>query len=219
MEMRASLRPGDEAPDFWLPAADREGAVSLAEYRGRSPLLLALFRGLYCPFCRRAVVRLSLAADALRGEGVESLAVVATTAGNARLYFRFHPPRMPVAADPAFVTHRSYGVPAPRRADIQDVFQVTRVNPSGELPEPLPIPEASSALSRLDGFAPTPTDREDAARPFLQLLGQFLIDREGIIRWTNIECGQEGLAGLGQFPRDEVLLAAARVVGGTAAGG
>jgi hypothetical protein len=41
----------------------------------------------------------------------------------------------------------------------------------GGVAESLPIPDASSALSRLDGFAPTPTDREDAAPPFLQLLG------------------------------------------------
>ncbi|MGH7267082.1 MAG: peroxiredoxin-like family protein [Candidatus Rokuibacteriota bacterium] len=212
MESRAPLRPGDRAPDFSLPALHRDGTVSLADYRDRSPVLVALFRGLYCPFCRRAVARMSLAAETLRDEGVESLAVVATTADNARLYFRFHPPRMSVAADPEFATHRSYGVPAPWRADIQEVFRATRVNPTGELPESLPIPEASSALSRLDGFAPTPTDREDAARPFLQLLGQFLIDGDGIIRWTNVECAREGLVGLGQFPSEQVLIAAARAV-------
>lgn len=33
------LKPGDRAPDFSLPAADREGTVSLADYRGRTPLL------------------------------------------------------------------------------------------------------------------------------------------------------------------------------------
>ena len=41
------LQPGERAPDFTVPAADREGAVSLAEYRSRGPVLLALFRGLY----------------------------------------------------------------------------------------------------------------------------------------------------------------------------
>jgi len=49
----------------------------------------------------------------------------------------------------------------------------------------------------------TSSDRQDAARPFLQFLGQFLLDREGMIRWTNIECAREGLAGLGRFPTDE----------------
>ena len=38
---------GEPAPDFALPAAHAEGSVSLAEYRGRHPVLLALFRGLY----------------------------------------------------------------------------------------------------------------------------------------------------------------------------
>jgi len=80
------------------------------------------------------------------------------------------------------------------------------------LPAPLPVPEASAALSRLEGFEPTATDREDAARPFLQHLGQFLVDREGIVRWTNIECAREGLAGLGRFPTDEELLAAVRAL-------
>ena len=42
-----SLRPGDRAPDVSVPLVTREGVVSLAEYRGRNPILLALFRGLY----------------------------------------------------------------------------------------------------------------------------------------------------------------------------
>jgi len=46
-ERQAPVQPGEPAPDFTLPAANREGSVSLADYRGRSPLLLALFRGLY----------------------------------------------------------------------------------------------------------------------------------------------------------------------------
>ena len=40
-------RLGDPAPNFALPAVNREGKVSLDDYRGRSPLLLGLFRGLH----------------------------------------------------------------------------------------------------------------------------------------------------------------------------
>ncbi len=47
VELRQPLQPGDRAPDFTLPAVDREGNVSLADYRGRSPVLLAVLRGLY----------------------------------------------------------------------------------------------------------------------------------------------------------------------------
>jgi peroxiredoxin len=41
------LRPGDPAPHFALPAVNREDHISLDDYRGRSPLLLSLFRGLH----------------------------------------------------------------------------------------------------------------------------------------------------------------------------
>jgi peroxiredoxin len=125
---RLSGRPG---PDFTLPAADREGSVSLADYRGRSPLLLGLFRGTYCPFCRRAIIRMGQAWQRLRGENEEAFAVVATAAENARFHFRHRPQMFPVAADPDFVTHRLYGVPAPLRADIADAFRTTRINPCG----------------------------------------------------------------------------------------
>jgi peroxiredoxin len=40
-------RLGDPAPYFALPAVNREGKVSLDDYRGRSAVLLGLFRGLH----------------------------------------------------------------------------------------------------------------------------------------------------------------------------
>ena len=43
----APVAPGEPAPDLTLAAAHGDGTVSLADYRGRSPVLLALFRGLY----------------------------------------------------------------------------------------------------------------------------------------------------------------------------
>ena len=54
-DQRLPVRPGERAPDFALPAVNHAGSVSLTDFRGRSPFLLALFRGLYCPFCRRNV--------------------------------------------------------------------------------------------------------------------------------------------------------------------
>jgi len=47
VESRPPVQLGEPAPDFTVPAANREGSVSLADYRGKSPLLLALYRGLY----------------------------------------------------------------------------------------------------------------------------------------------------------------------------
>ena len=41
------IQPGDRAPGFSLPAINREGAVSLDEYRGKQSVLVGLFRGLH----------------------------------------------------------------------------------------------------------------------------------------------------------------------------
>ena len=43
----APVAPGEPGPDFVLAAAHGDGTVSLADYRGSSAVLLALFRGLY----------------------------------------------------------------------------------------------------------------------------------------------------------------------------
>jgi peroxiredoxin len=46
-ESRRAVQPGEPAPDFEVSAVDREGTVSLADFRGKRPLFLALYRGLY----------------------------------------------------------------------------------------------------------------------------------------------------------------------------
>lgn len=212
-ERRPPLQPGEQAPDFTLPAVEREGTVSLADFRGRRPLLLALFRGVYCPFCRRAIAQMGITREKLQAVGVESLGIVATKPERARLFFRFRPTRLPLAADPELITHRSYGLPKPPvTPELMRDLQSVRINPTGELAAPMPILEANDALNRLDGFEPTETDRDDSQRVFPQLKGQFLIDRDGIVRWVNIEGATEGLAGIGKFPTDEELLAAARAL-------
>jgi len=98
-ESRPPVSPGEAAPDFTLPAVDRNEMVSLADYRGRSPVFLALFIGLWCPFCRRQIAQLGTTEGKLKALGVETLCVVATPAENARLYFKFRPTRMRLAAD------------------------------------------------------------------------------------------------------------------------
>lgn len=208
---RRALQPGEPAPDFTLPAIDRDGTVSLGDYRGRSPLLVGLFRGIYCPFCRRAIAQLGAAQPRLQAAGVETLAIVATQPERARLYFRYRPTRVPLAADPELVTHRAFGVPRPTLTpQLMEDLRAVRVNPTGDLPAPLPVPEAANALDEMDRFEFTATDNEEMERQFPQMVGQFLVDRAGVIRWANIECAKEGLAGLGRFPTDEELLEAAR---------
>jgi peroxiredoxin len=216
-ESRPPVSPGERAPDFTLPAVDREETISLTDYRGRSPVFLALFIGLWCPFCRRSIAQMGATEAKLKAVGVETLGVVATTPENARLYFKFRPTRLRLGADPELATHRAYGLPKPvPTPELMKAMESTRINPGGALPEPLPIPQAAMAIAKLDGYTENQIDKTEMERQWPQLKGQFLIDREGIVRWANVECATEGMAGIGKFPSaEEVLAAAAQVVGGS----
>ncbi|MGH7302468.1 MAG: peroxiredoxin-like family protein [Candidatus Rokuibacteriota bacterium] len=212
-ESRPPVAPGEPAPDFSLPAVDRDEIISLADYRGQSPVFLALLNGLWCPFCRRQLAQLGGTEGKLKALGVESLAVVATPPENARLYFKFRPTRVRLASDPELSTHRAYGVPKPVvNPELIEALETIRINPTGELPEALPIVRAAEVVGQMDGYAQTKTDQADMERQWPQLKGQFLIDRDGIVRWANIECAKEGLAGVGKFIPEDELLSAARTL-------
>jgi peroxiredoxin len=207
------IGPNDPAPAFALPAIGRAGTVSLDDYRGRSPVLIALFRGLWCPFCRRAIAQLGVTTEKLKEHGVETLAVVATSPENANLYFRFRPTRAPLAADPDMETFRAFRLPKPPvTEELLSGMQTVTINPRGELPAPMPLAAVGPELDRRDGFTRNDTDQKDFERQFPQLKGQFLIDRDGIVRWAHIEGWTDGLAGIGKFPTDDELLAAARAL-------
>jgi len=217
------LRPGDSAPSVTLPAVNREGQVSLDDYRGRSPVLIALFRGLHCPFCRRQLVQLGTTQDKLKAFGVETMAVVNTPLERARLYFKYRPARVLLTADPEAATHRSFGVPAgvlvedeseaswSRGTVTMGQMQAALINPTGELPTPQNPFVAMEILNQRDGFEVTEIDGQIAAAHGTQLAGHFLIDRDGIIRWLQIEA-LERIGDLSKFPSDEEIVAAARAL-------
>jgi peroxiredoxin len=213
------VRPGDPAPHFALPAVNREGQISLDDYRGRSPVLVALFRGLHCPFCRRQLVQLGTTQDKLKAMGVETMAVVNTPLERARLYFKYRPARVLLAADPEAATHQAFGVPAgvvvedesatswPQSVTVGQLLAV-QIN-HGELPAPMNPFAAMEVLNKKDGFELTETDQQIAAAHGTQMGGHFLLDREGIVRWGQIEAG-ERIGDLSKFPSDEEILRAAR---------
>jgi peroxiredoxin len=204
---------GDRAPDFAVPAVHDDRTISLSDYRGKTPLLLGLFPGLYCPFCRRALAQMASTSNQLKSLGIDALAIVGTELDNARFYFKFRPMRMALGADPHLTTHRSYGVPRPDPTpELVQVIENTYINPTGELPAPLPVPAAAAALTAMEGYQLTPIDQREFESTFTQMKGQFLIDRDGIVRWANIECGKEGLSGLGKFPSHDDLIRAASSV-------
>ena len=215
------LRPGDPAPHFALSAVNREGQISLDDYRGRSPVLIALFRGLHCPFCRRHLVQLGTTQDKLKEVGVETVAVVNTPLERARLYFKYRPARVLLTADPEAATHRSFGVPAGVVVEKESEASwaqgkltmgqllALKIDPTGELPAPQDPFAAMETLNKQDGFEVTETDKQIAQAHGTQMTGHFLIDRAGLIRWEHIECA-ERLEDLSKFPSDDEILRAAR---------
>ena len=202
------VRPGDTAPEFELPAVHREGNVALCDYLGRGPVLLGLVRGVYCAFCRRAVAGLGRHSANLAPFGIQTLGVVATPTDHARLYYKYHRVAISLGADPAMTTHAAYGLPkvSPGTWDLS-----TRINPTGELSEPLPIWEANKALGQRDQFKPTPTDRDDMQRTWSQLTGLFLIARTGIVCWAFVEAA-DGPAGIGTYPPEAELVTVAQTL-------
>ena len=198
------IQTGDRAPDFALPAANGEGIVSLAEYRARRAVLLALFRGLYCPFCRQQMGRLSRAAPALRAAGIEPVGVVATAPERARMYFRMRPLDLPLGADPEVGTHRAYGLGhLLRDAEAREMVDRAAHQLALDLHiDVKPGEEAREVVNRADGFIPAESDMADRERHQIQFTGQFLIDRDGIVRW----CNRESAATYAGFPDDKTLL-------------
>lgn len=219
-DQRRPLRPGELAPAFALPAANLEGMVSLDSLRGR-PFLIGFYRGLHCPFCRRQVVELAHAQPALRASGIETLAVINTPLERARLYFRHRPTPVALLCDPDCRTHRAFGVPHieflpegsgerpewPHRASMAQ-FEAARVNPTGELPEPLQPMASNPVLNAKDGFELNDTDQAIFAEHGTQLGGHFLVDAQGIVRWSQIEA-LDGPNSLCLFPTAAQIIAAA----------
>jgi len=215
----APVQPGQAAPGFSLPGINREGRVALAEFRGRAPGFIGLYRGLHCPFCRRHIAALGGLHAALKAAGVETVAVVNTPLDRARLYYRQRPTPVMLASDPETATHRAYGLPKPEvgeemawpyRASLAGI-QNCRLNPTGDLPEPLPLIEANNALNVKDGYEVMAADQAMLSQHMTQLGGQFLVDREGVVRWSFVEALKD-IGDLGIWPRPEEVLAAARAL-------
>jgi peroxiredoxin len=217
----APLQPGDPAPSLVFQAITRDGQIAIDDFRGRKPLLVGLFRGLHCPFCRRHLAAQAQIDRILREKGVESLAVVNTPLERARLYFRFHPmPDLLAASDPARESHRAFGLPNvvfggektewPYRVSDEDQHKAL-IDIPGELPEPMYPSVAAQILNEKDGYEMTEDDLQMAETGTGQLFGQFLLDRDGVIRWTFTEVPEGGSRMFAQPDPDELLTAASRI--------
>jgi hypothetical protein len=167
-------------------------------------------------------VQLGTTQDKLKAVGVETMAVVNTPLERARLYFKYRPSRVLLAADPEAATHRTFGVPAgvivgdesesswPQRVTMGQLLAV-QINPTAELAAPQNPFAAMETLNKKDAFEPNEIDHQIAAAHGTQMTGHFLIDRDGLVRWLQIEA-DENIGDLCKFPSDEEILDAARAL-------
>jgi hypothetical protein len=139
----------------------------------------------------------------------------------ARLYFRHRPTPITLLCDPDCRTHRAYGVPHgeflpegsceqpewPYGATMAQ-FQAARINPTGELPEPLHPMEANTVLNAKDCFELDEADNAIFANHATQLVGHFLVNANGTIGWAQIEA-LDGPNSLSIFPTAAEIIAAA----------
>ncbi|TIL39693.1 MAG: redoxin domain-containing protein, partial [Mesorhizobium sp.] len=164
------LQPGDRAPNLVLDAITQEGKIALDDYRGQKPVLVGLFRGLHCAFCRRYIAAQARLDPELREKGVESLTVVNTPIERARLYFRYHPmPNLLAASDPERASHRAFGLPNleftqnetnwPYKVSMAAVKDM-RVDIPGELPGPMDPIAATEILNKMDHYEVTEADEQ-----------------------------------------------------------
>ena len=217
------LQPGERAPNIVLDAITREGKIALDDFRGHNPVLVGLFRGLHCPFCRRQIAAMAQLDEALREKGIESLTVVNTPIERARLYFRYHPmPNLLAASDPERVSHRAFGLPTLEFTESEtawphklgmDVLMATRLDARGELPEPMNPFAAAEFLNKKDGYEVTEVDQRMAATGQGQLFGEFLLDRDGIVRWAFTEIPGGGRQMFGVPAPQELMSAASQIAG------
>ena len=137
--------------------------------------------------------------------------MVATEPERARFYFKFRPPRMPMGADPELATHQAYGLPnIPITPEAVDVAQTAAARELRRLNQPVAA-DPLDALKKLDGYEVTPADSADFMRHQAQLIGTFLVDRDGVVRHAYVECAQ-GPATFGEMPSAEEILASARAL-------
>ncbi|ATU94836.1 peroxiredoxin-like family protein [Phyllobacterium zundukense] len=217
------LQPGDRAPNVVLDAITRQGKVAIDDFRGHKPVLVGLFRGLHCAFCRRQIAAMSQLESALREKGIDSLTVVNTPIERARLYFRYHPlPNLLAASDPERVSHRAFGLPKLEFTETEtnwpyklsnDAVMSMRIDLPGELPEPMDPRAATTYLDEVDGYEFTEADKQMIATGEGQLVGQFLLDRDGVVRWSFTEVPEGGRYMFGVPTPQELMSAASQVAG------
>lgn len=164
------MEVGQRAPDFQLPSG-RGGEVNLADYRGRSSLIVWFTKGMACAFCRMQMSQLARGYPQIRALGAEVLQVTPTRPERARFFAKNFTIPFQYLCDPDYRVHRQWGV------DVRShslAWYAKALHAVSKLPHPPPaeIGDPKATLREL------PRLLEDSD------MGFFIVDRDGIVRYT-----------------------------------
>jgi hypothetical protein len=129
-------------------------------------------------------------------------------------------PGLLAASDPERNSHRAFGLPNLEFTENEDEwpYKISMASAISmrmdlpELPEPMNPMDASEVLNKKDGYEVTEDDQRMMATGHGQLFGQFLLDRDGVVRWSFTEVPEGGSRMFGAPSREELMSAAAQVV-------
>ena len=109
---RVALEPGDEAPDFALEGSDGR-TYRLADYRGRSAVVIAWFPKAFTAGCTAECRSIGLSGKALRGFEAAVFAASCDTPALNREFAASTGIDVPILSDPDGAVARAYGVMGP----------------------------------------------------------------------------------------------------------
>jgi len=166
----AVLEIGQRAPDFRLPSG-KGGEVGPADYRGRSSLIVWFTKGMACPFCRTQMSQLARGYPQIKALGAEVLQVTPTTPERARFFAKNFSIPFQYLCDPDYEVHRQWGVDV-RSHSLAWYAKMFHAASKLEMPPPTEIGNPKSTLREL------PQMLADSD------MGFFVLDRDGIVRYT-----------------------------------
>ncbi|ASC70018.1 alkyl hydroperoxide reductase [Halomicronema hongdechloris C2206] len=118
-----ALAIGQRPPDICLPNITQGDTITLSEFWGKQPVVLAFTRIFtekqYCPFCYPHIVALGDAYDRFRQQGVEVLMITSTDAAQSKTIVQDLGLPLPLLSDPscqsfqAYQTGQALGAPLP----------------------------------------------------------------------------------------------------------
>jgi peroxiredoxin len=163
-----TVKIGQRPPTFRLPAG-HGGEVSLDDYRGRN-VIVWFTKGMGCAFCRTQMSQLARGYPRLRAADAEILQVTPTKPERARFYASHFPIPFPYLCDPNYRVHREWGL-AIRSHSLPWYAKLLYV--SSKMPSP--TAEIGNPKTTL---AEVPSLLHDSD------MGFFVLDRDGVVRYT-----------------------------------